>query len=118
MALRLAADENFNGNVVRGLTRRCPGIDLIRIQDVGLSGAEDPAVLEWEAREGRVLLTHDVTTMTRYALERIASGLPMPGLVEVAPDVPVGQVIDDLQLMLECSLEGEWESQIRYLPWR
>ena len=65
--LRLAADENFNSDIVRGLLRRKPGLDIVRIQDVGLSGADDPTVLEWAAREGRVLLTHDVTTITRYA---------------------------------------------------
>jgi hypothetical protein len=56
--LLLAADENFNGNIVRGLLRRQPALDIVRIQDVELSGAEDPVVLAWAAQEGRVLLTH------------------------------------------------------------
>ncbi len=58
--LRLAVDENFNNDIVRGLLRRKPELDIVRIQDVGLSGADDPTVLEWAARENRVLLTHDV----------------------------------------------------------
>ncbi len=65
--LQLAADENFNNDIVRGLLRRNPYVDIVRIQDVGLSGADDPTVLEWTAEEGRVLLTHDVTTITQYA---------------------------------------------------
>jgi predicted nuclease of predicted toxin-antitoxin system len=65
--LRLAADENFNNNTVRGLLRRKPDLDIVRIQDVGLSGADDREILEWCAHEGRVLLTHDVSTITRYA---------------------------------------------------
>ena len=76
--LRLAADENFNNDIIRGLLRRKPELDIVRIQDVGLSGAEDPTVLEWAAREGRVLLTHDVTTMTRYTYERVRARQPMP----------------------------------------
>ncbi len=76
--LRLAADENFNNNIVRGLLRRNPVLDIVRIQDVGLSGADDPQVLDWAAQERRILLTHDVTTMTQYAYERIQVGLPMP----------------------------------------
>ena len=63
--LRLAIDENFNNDIVRGLLRQKPELDMIRIQDVGLSGADDPTVLEWCARQGRVLLMHDVTTVTR-----------------------------------------------------
>jgi predicted nuclease of predicted toxin-antitoxin system len=65
--LRLAADENFNGDIVRGLLRRNPQVDIVRVQDVGLSGANDPAVLEWAATENRVVVTHDVATLAGYA---------------------------------------------------
>jgi hypothetical protein len=52
-----AADENFNNDIIRGLLRRKPDVDIVRVQDIGLSGADDPTVLEWAADEGRVLLT-------------------------------------------------------------
>ncbi len=114
--LRFVADENFNNNIVRGLLRRQPELDIVRIQDVGLISADDPTVLEWAAQEGRVLLTHDVATITQYAYERIEAGLSMPGVFEVSLDVPIGRVIEDILLLAECSLDGEWEGQIRYLP--
>jgi len=114
--LRLAADENFNADIVRGLLRRMPALDIIRVQDAGLTGADDRFVLAWAAREGRVLLTHDVTTMTKFAYDRVEAGLAMPGVFEVSRLVPVGRAIDDLLLLAECSLDHEWESQIRYLP--
>lgn len=113
---RFAADENFNGRILRGLFRRNPNLDIVRVQDVGLSGADDPTTLDWAASEGRVLLTHDVATITRYANERTNTGLPMPGVFEVGRAVPIGQAIEDLLLIAECSLEGEWEGQVRYLP--
>ncbi len=116
--LALAADENFNNNIVRGLRRRNPDLDLVRVQDVGLSGADDPVVLEWAAQEERVLLTHDVTTITRYAYDRLRLGKPMPGVFEVSRDISTRIVIEDILLLAECSLEGEWEGQIRYLPLR
>lgn len=62
--LRFAADENFNNDIVRGLRRRMPDLDIVRVQEAGLSGAIDTDVLEWAAREGRVLLTHDVSMPT------------------------------------------------------
>ena len=114
--LRLAADENFNNNIVRGLLRRNPNLDIVRIQDEGLSGADDPTVLEWAAREERVLLTHDVSTITHYAYERVKSGQYMPGVFEVSPYVNIGRVIEDILLLAELSLEGEWEGKIGYLP--
>jgi len=114
--LRLAADENFNSDIVRGLRRRNPDVDLVRVQDMGLSGANDQAVLAWAAREGHVLLTHDVTTLTRHAYDRVQAGQPMPGVFELSRRVPLGQAIDDILLLAECSIDGEWEGQIRYLP--
>ena len=114
--LRLAADENFNGDIVRGILRRMPHVDLVRVQDVGISGADDVTLLDWAAREGRVLLTHDVSTITRFAYERVRAGLAMPGVVEVSRTVPIGRAIEDILLLVECSLDGEWVGQIRYLP--
>ena len=114
----LAADENFNNDIVRGLSRRKPDLNIVRLQDVGLSGADDPTVLEWAAQEKRVLLTHDASTITHYAYERVRASKPMPGVFEVSRVVPIGQAIEDILLLAEYSLEGEWEGQVRYLPLR
>ena len=116
--LRLAVDENFNNNIVRGVVRRHPDIDIVRIQDVGLSGADDRKVLAWAAEEGRILLTHDVSTMASFAMERVEAGQPMPGVFEVNMDVAIKTVIDDILLIAECSLPDEWIGQVRYLPLR
>ena len=55
---------------------------------------------------------------SKYAYERIQAGLPMPGVFEVSRSVPVGQAIEDILLLAECSLDDEWEAQVRYLPLR
>jgi len=65
--LRFAVDENFNTHIVNGVLRRKSDVDIVRVRDVGLGGADDPAVLQWAADGGRVLLTHDVNTMTAVA---------------------------------------------------
>lgn len=44
--IRFVTDENFNNHILRGLLLRNPEIDIIRIQDVGLSSADDPTILE------------------------------------------------------------------------
>ena len=116
--LLLAADESFNNDIVRGLLRRKPDLNVVRVQDAGLSGADDPTVLEWAAREGRILLTHDVSTMTHHAYERVRAGMSMPGIFEVSRDIPVGSVIEDILLLAEYSLDREWEGQVQYLPLR
>jgi predicted nuclease of predicted toxin-antitoxin system len=68
--LPLAVDEDFNNHIVRGVRRRNPDVDIVRVQDAGLTGAQDSSVLEWAAAEGRVLFTHDVNTMTDHAYRR------------------------------------------------
>jgi hypothetical protein len=114
--LQLVADENFNNNILRGVLRRKADVDIVRIQDIGLSQADDPTILEWAAQQERVLLTHDVSTITKYAYERIEAGQRMPSVFEVSRTAPIGQVIEDILLLVEGSLEGEWEGQIIYLP--
>ena len=98
------------------MIRKNPHIDIVRIQDVGLSGADDPTVLEWTATQGRILLTHDVATITLYAYERIKSGRRMPGVFEVSMTSPIGQVIEDILLLVDLSFENEWEGKIVFLP--
>lgn len=43
--MRLLADENFNGDILRGLMRRLPNLNILRVQDVGLMNANDPDIL-------------------------------------------------------------------------
>ena len=114
--LRLAADENFDGRIVRGLLRLLPDLDLVRVQDTPLSEAEDEAVLEWAAREERLVLTHDVNTMTAAAWARVRAGVPMPGLIEVSSDMSVGQAIDEIRLIVIVTRPGELEGQVIFLP--
>jgi len=92
--LKLLADENFDNTIVRGLLRRNPQIDIVRVQDVGLSSKDDPTVLNWAAQEDRVLLTHDVATITGYAYDRVKQGQQMPGVIEVSVGAAIGQVIE------------------------
>ena len=79
--------------------RRRPSVDIVQVQDVGLSGEDDPIVLAWAAEEGRVLLTHDVATITGFAYERVKQGLPMPGVFEVSTNTQIGQGIEDILLL-------------------
>ena len=106
--LRLVSDENFNGDIVRGLILRHLGLDLVRLQDIGLEGLDDPAVLAWAAVNNRILLTHDRATMPDFAYSRVTAGQPMPGVFVVNDRLPVRQAIDELLLLDTCSEQAEW----------
>jgi hypothetical protein len=114
--LRLLADENFDNDIVRGVLRRTALVDLLRVQDVGLNGVDDPTILAWAAEENRILLTHDVETVTKFAYERISAGLPMAGVFEIHQTVPISVAIEEILLIAEYSEQSEWEGQVHYLP--
>lgn len=114
--LKYAIDEDFNHDIVRGLERKVPSLDMLTIQDVGILEAHDRDVLAWAAQEGRILLTHDVRTMPVYAAERLREGQTMPGLILVPQLLPIGQAIDELLLIAQCGEPGEYEGLMIRLP--
>ena len=103
--MRWLADENFNN-------------DIVRAQDSGLTASDDELLLEWAAEQDRVLLTHDVSTITAFAYRRLMKGDRMPGVFEVSRSVSIRSAIEDILLLTECSAPGEWEGQVRYIPLR
>ncbi len=114
--MRFVADENFDSHVVTGLRIAMPGFDIIRIQDTEISGRPDPIVLEWAAKEERILLTHDVQTMPNYAYDRVRANLPMPGVIEIAEELSIGEAIAELSIMIGASTADEFENQVKYVP--
>ena len=114
--MKFLADENFNNRIFRGLVRQLPSIDLLRVQDLDIAGSSDQLVLEWAARQQRILLTHDRRTIPRYALERLSTGDELAGVVVINDDLPIGGVIEDLLVIATCSTLEEWLGRIEYLP--
>ena len=114
--MKLVSDEDFNNRIVRGLLRRFSELDLVRAQDVGLEGKHDTEVLAWAAQENRLVLTHDFATMIDFAYSRTANGFKMPGVIAVPQDSPIGETIGEISMLIECSLENEWENQVVFIP--
>ena len=114
--LRLLADENFNGDVVRGLLLRQSELDIVRVQDVGLAGADDPGILAWAADNNRIVLTHDRATMPDYAYQRVTAGEAMPGVFILNDRLPISQAIQEILLMVACSQQAEWTDRVVHVP--
>lgn len=114
--LRLLTDENFNQDIVRGLHRRAPNLDLLSVRDVGLSGQPDQLILNWAAQNNRTLLTHDKKTMTKYAEQLLIRGEPMAGVIFVPECLSIGRAIDDLHIFIECCSQSEMHNRTEHLP--
>lgn len=117
--LRLASDADVHGDIIRGLRRRLPDIDLVRAQDSLPEGTPDPEVLAWAAAENRVLITNDRNTMVGCAYQRVAAGVPTPGLIVTTNEQSIGLAIDDILLVAESMPEEEIRDQVVvFLPFR
>lgn len=114
--LSLLSDENFNGDILRGLYRRAPTLDAVRVQDVGLAEAPDLEVLSWAAAQGRVVVSHDRTTLPAFAYSRVQAGQPMLGVFIVSDSMGVGQAVDEILLAVMCLTQDECKDTVKYFP--
>src|SRR5207253_3566839 len=114
--LRLLIDEDVHGDIVDGLRRRQPALDLVRVQDVGLRHTPDPIILEWAARHGRVVVSVDKKTLAVDAWDRVARGSPMPGVAILRTLLTIGQAINELELIARAGEPDDLRDQVIYLP--
>ena len=114
--IRFAADENFNNDILRAVWRVEPTLDIIRVQDTEASGFSDSDLLRWLAQTSRILLTHDVNTVPRFAKELLKEGFVLPGIFLVQDSKPIAAVARDILLVASCSSPEEWINQLWYLP--
>ena len=114
--LALLLDENFDQRILRGLRLRLPDLDFVIAQNIGLGGSADPDLLDWAAREDRVVVSHDINTVTKFAGDRLRQSLPLPGVIIVPEQMEIGPAINDLEVLIECSATADLDHQIQYLP--
>ena len=114
--IRFYVDEDFDHDVVRGVRRRFPAIDLLTIQEDGRLGIPDAAVLERTAELSRVILTRDKNTLVGTAYQRVVAGLPMPGVFVLRTGASLSDVIGDIGLLGELAEAVDCEGLVRYLP--
>src|SRR5215831_10553647 len=103
--LRLTSDADIHGEIIRGLRRRLPELDLVRAQDAPPEDTSDVEVLAWAAAENRILLTNDRNTMVGFAYQRVSSAALVPGLIVTTNEQSIGSAIDDIVLIVECMPE-------------
>ena len=110
--LRLASDADVHGAIIRGLRRRLPTIDLVRVQDALPAGTPDHEVLTWATVANRALITNDRNTMLGLAYQRAAEGASVPGLIATTNEQSIGSAIDDILVVADCMSEQELRDQI------
>jgi len=115
MPVRFQADADFNQIIVSAIVRRSPQIDFRTATAAGFASVPDTEVLAIAARDGRVLVTHDRTTMPAYFRQFIQSA-SSPGLIVVPQSLSIREVADTLILIWTVTGADEWTNRIVYLP--
>jgi hypothetical protein len=114
--LRLLIDQDLDQVILRGLLLRVPNLDVLTAHQANLGDASDSELLAWASEQKRIVVTHDRRTMPYHAADRMARGERFAGIIIVSRRLPVGQVIDDLEIIVSCSEVAEWENVLKYLP--
>jgi predicted nuclease of predicted toxin-antitoxin system len=116
--IRLLIDENFNHRILRGLISRLPELDFVVVTQVGLAGYADSDLLKWAAQNQRVILTHDIETMSHFANQLLRQGEPMAGVILIPDQRNIGRAINYLELLIACSSESDLRDRIERLPFK
>ena len=87
MKIRFQANADLNHVILLAVVRREPALDFQSAVAARLAGLPDPAVLALAARENRVLVSHDQTTMPAHFARFVASE-SSPGLIIVPQHLP------------------------------
>jgi hypothetical protein len=115
MKVRFLADYDFNREILDGLLRREPFIDLKSGVEAELQGVPDPDVLEAAATEGRLLITHDQRTMP-FHFGQFVRRRKSPGVFIIPQRMGIGAAIEELLLIWAASDAEEWTNLIFFLP--
>ena len=113
--LRLLIHHDFNERILRGVRLRVE-VDAVLARAVGLAHKPDPELLSWAGAENRILVSHDLQTMPRFAIARVRGGESMPGLILVPQELRIGKAIEELTMIALCSGQTEWRDMIVYIP--
>jgi|RhiMetdeSRZDD1v2_1073273.scaffolds.fasta_scaffold125097_5 predicted nuclease of predicted toxin-antitoxin system len=115
MRAKFLADANFDLVILVAAKRRELAFDYQTALEAGLIGQQDPGVLAIAAREGRVLLTHDVRTMPQHFASFIGEHTSA-GVLLVPQSLTRRHVVEDLLLIWTALEAEEWTDRIMSLP--
>jgi len=112
--VRLLADADLRYDIVRGLRRREPTVDFLPAHGTIPEALGDPGVLALAADLQRVLVSHDYETMPGH-FYRFLEFRQSPGVVLIRQLMPIGQAVEQLQMIWACQEAEEFRNRITYV---
>ena len=112
MKARFQADADFSQRIVSAVRRREPAIDFQSANVPNLRALDDSEVLALAAQEGRVLVSHDLTTMPDHFAKFVETNTST-GLLIIRQKVSIHRALEEIvRAWIETDAE-EWINQMR-----
>jgi hypothetical protein len=115
MRPRFQADADFNRKIILGLRRREAAMDFQDAHAGRVIGLPDIEVLSIAAEAGRILVSHDRSTMPAH-FAQFSATRHSPGLIIVDQDLDIGRSIEELLLIWAATDIEEWQDTVGYVP--
>jgi hypothetical protein len=115
LKIRFQADANIDPAVRRGVVRREPTIDFQTAAAVYPDGTPDDEVLRIAAEAGRILVTADLRTMSRYFQSFIAAN-ESPGILLIPSSRSIGAAIEGIVFIWRHATPSDLRNRIQWLP--
>src|SRR5947207_10914 len=80
-------------------------------------GSLDPDILIWVEREGRVLLTEDVSSMPGHLANHLAAGRHSPGIFLLRSGIALPDMVAELVLHAYAGDPAVYRDQAQFFPW-
>jgi hypothetical protein len=122
MSIRFLFDENLDDPLRSAVARHnARGIDPIDAVQVGgpsdlPRGSDDPDILIWAEREGRILVSFDRSTLPNFLSDHLQAGRHSPGIFLIRRGATLTEVVDFLVLATSASEPWEWEDRCQFIP--
>lgn len=115
MRIRFQADADLHVPIVKGLRRREPAIEFITANEAGLAGMDDRSVLVLSAATGRLLVSHDVSSMPE-AFFRFIQEQTSPGVILISQELSYREAIEGLLRVWSSTEAEDWQNVLSFLP--
>lgn len=115
MKIRFQADADLRVPIIKGLKRREPSIDVRTAHEARLAALDDLSVLGVAASAGRLLVTHDVSTMPE-AFSRFIQDRMSPGVILISQELSYREAIEGLLRVWSNTEAEDWQNVLSFLP--
>ena len=118
MILKYLMDENIDPIYPSQIRSKQPQLTIRVIGEPSTpsKGTKDPAILVWCEEYNFILVTNNRKSMPVHLNDHLQANRHIPGIFILNTNLSIGQNIDELILIAECSFANEYQDQITHLP--